>query len=389
MSKKGLWAVIIIIIVVILAYALTRNHGSTGSVTSDSGPIKIGSMQALTGDAAVLGVPENNAINLAIEQINGAGGINGRMLELVSEDDKCDPVAGGASAQKLVSVDKVPVIIGGTCSGATLAAAAVTEPAKVLLVSGSASSPKISDAGDYVFRTYPSDAQAGKVAATYAYKELGARKAALISELTDYAQGLRGVYKDSFTALGGTIVADETYTTGDTDFRTQVLKIKQANPDVVYVVPQSPTPGVAIFKQLRENAVKAKFTTAEVLLDAGVVKDNAATLEGVVGVVGGVDFDKNADAKAYAAAYKAKFNADPSSFSANAYVAMNLVAEAIKANGGKVDTAKIRDYLYAVKNAPSALGSLTIDANGDPLLGLNVVNMTGGKMVNIKVGYTP
>lgn len=387
MNKRGLWAIVIIVVILIVGYAMTRDSGSGDGMVSETGPIKIGVMQALTGDAAVLGIPESNAVALAVEQANNDGGINGRMLELVSEDGKCDPQAGGAAGQKLVSVDKVSVIVGETCTGATLAAAAITEPAKVLLISGSASAPKVSEAGDYVFRTYPSDAQAGKTAATYAYKELGARKVALITELTDYAQGLRNVYKESFTALGGEVVADETYTTGDTDFRTQVLRIKQAGVDAVYVVPQSPTPGVAIFKQLRENGVTAKYTTAEVILDAGVVAANQATLEGVVGVVAGVDFEQNADAKAYAEAYKAKFNEDPSSFSANAYVAISLVIEAIRENDGVVDTAQIRDFLYDVKDKPTALGSLTIDANGDPLLGLNVVTITAGKMVNTVVGY--
>jgi branched-chain amino acid transport system substrate-binding protein len=390
MGKKGWWIIIIIIVVVLIAYFAMHKGGSGGSaVTSDSGPIKIGGIEALTGDAAVLGIPQGKAMQLAVDQVNKDGGINGRMLELVSEDGKCDPQAGGTAAQKLVSVDKVAVIVGGSCSGETLAAAAITEPAHVVLISGSATSPKISTAGDYVFRTIPSDALAGKVAATYAYKQLNARKVAVISELTDYAQGLRNVYKDSFTALGGTIVADETYTTGDTDFRTQILKIKQANPDVIYVVPQSPTPGIAIMKQLHENGIKAKLTTAEVLLDRDAIKGAGATLEGVIGVEAGVDYQNNPQAKAYAAAYKAKFNEDPGTFSANAYDAITLVINAMKANNGKVDTNQIRDYLYNVKNWPGAVGSITMDKNGDPLLGLNVAKITGSNVVNVATNYTP
>jgi branched-chain amino acid transport system substrate-binding protein len=389
MSKKAWVVVIIVIAVIIIGYAVSRKSGETGGVVSESGAIKIGELQALTGDAAVYGESQDKAIQLAVEEINKAGGLNGRMLEVVVEDGKCDPQAGGTSAQKLVSVDKVAVIIGGSCSGETLSAAAITEPSHVVIISGSASSPKVSDAGDYVFRTYPSDALAGKVAATYAYNKLNARKAAVISELTDYSQGLRTVYKDSFTALGGTIVADETYTTGDTDFRTQVLKVKQSAPDTIYVVPQSPTPGITIFKQLRENGVtKPVFQTAEVLLDRSVASANKSQLEGVIGVEAGIDYEHNDKAKVFQTAMKAKFNEEPGVFAGNAYDAVYLIADAIKANDGKVDTNQIRDYLYKVKAWAGVAGSITMDAKGDPLLGLSVRKIVGGAVTDLGP-YTP
>ncbi len=362
-----------------VGYVLLTPKGVEGS-------IKIGFIGPLTGDAAQYGESERKAVEIAVEEINAAGGINGRPIEIIFEDGKCDPQAGGTAAQKLVNIDKVKVIIGGACSGETLAAAEITEPAGVVLVSPSASSPKITTAGDFVFRTYPSDALAGKVAASYAYTKLGARKAALITELTDYAQGLREVYKNRFTELGGTVVADETYTTGETDFRTQIAKVKAAGPDVVYVVPQSPTPGITIFRQLRENKVTAHYTTAEVLLDRQVLKDNRAVLEGLIGVESSPDYEANPRAKAFRESHLAKFGTEPGAFAVNAYDATYLVAEAIKASG--LEAAKIRDWLYGVKDYEGASGKLTMDANGDPILGENVVQYEGGELKTLEV-FTP
>jgi branched-chain amino acid transport system substrate-binding protein len=385
MQKKIISFVIAVVVLIILIF-IVRELPKRGGEES-TGPIKIGVMMPLTGDAASYGESENRAIQVAVEEINKAGGINGQMIELVTEDSKCDPQAGGTAAQKLMNVSQVRIIIGGACSGETLAAAKITEPAKVIVLSPSASSPLVSGAGDFVFRTYPSDALAGKIAAKYAYEKLNARKAAILTELTDYAQGLRGVYKQAFTDLGGQIVADETYTTGDTDFRTQILKIKTANPDVIYVVPQTPTPGVAVFRQLRENGVTSIFTTAEVLLDRQVVKDNAAILEGVIGVEVAVDYEGNAKARAFRDAHRAKFsNADPGSFAANAYDAVYLIKDAIEDVG--LDTEKIRDWLYGVKNWSGTIGLVTMDQNGDPVMGENVRKITNGTVTDLGA-YTP
>jgi branched-chain amino acid transport system substrate-binding protein len=378
----GLLVALAVLVVGYKALLIKGKGGKYGKGPAASETVKLGVLLPLTGDAASYGESELKAIQVAVDEINGRGGAGGQKLELVTEDGKCDPQAGGTAAQKLVNVDGVRVILGGACSGETLAAAVITDPAKVILISPSASSPKVTEAGDFVFRTYPSDSLAGKIAAKYAYEQLGVRKAALVTELTDYAQALRDVYKSTFTGLGGEVVADETYNTGDTDFRTQVLKVKASGADVVYVVPQSPTPGLAAFKQLREAGVTAKLTTAEVLLDRTVVKDNAAVLEGVIGVEAAADYESNAKAKAFRDAHRAKFaGGDPGSFAANAYDAVYLVSEAVTLVG--LDTERIRDWLYSLNNWPGAVGSLTFDRNGDPQLGESVRKIVNGEVTDL------
>lgn len=382
-TKKIIWFVVVVLVAWFGYKYLVQKPGEEAGKET----IKIGFLGPLTGDAVSYGESELKAVQLAVEEINSKEGIGGKKIELITEDGKCDPQAAGTAAQKLVNIDQVKVIIGGACSGETLAASKVTDPAKVILLSPSASSPDVTTAGDFVFRTYPSDALAGKIAASYAFKELKAKRAALLTELTDYAQGLRKVYTEAFRALGGEVVADETFTTGVTDFRTQVLKIKSLKPDVIYIVPQSLTPGLAAIKQMRESGVKAQLTTAEVLLDRQGVKDNAATLEGVIGVEPAVDYEKNEKAKSFREAHKAKFNGtDPGSFAANAYDAMYIISEAISKN--EQDTEKIRDWLYTVKDWKGAVGTLTFDSNGDAVMSENVRKIEKGEVQDIG-SYTP
>jgi len=376
---KIVTGIIIAAVIVIGALAIFNQSGTGGEV------IKIGVIEPLTGDEASYGESETRAMQIAVDEINAAGGIGGKTVELIIEDGKCDPLSGGTAAQKLIAIDGVKIIVGGACVGETIAAAAVTEPAKVILISPSASSPKVSTIGDFVFRTYPSDALAGRIAAKYSYGELKAKKAALLTELTDYAKGLREVYREAFKEFGGTIVEDQTYTTGDTDFRTQVLKIKAAKPDVIYIVPQTNTPGLAIVKQLRENNVKAQIVTAEVLLDRQVAKENAAALEGVIGVEPAIDWEGNPKAEAFREAHRAKFDgADPGAFAANSYDAVYLIKEAIEATGVEaIDTIKMRDWLYGVKDWAGAVGSFTFDENGDPVMGENVRKIVDGEVTDL------
>ena len=347
------------------------------------GSYKIGVMMPLTGDAAAYGIAEQRGIKIALDEINSKGGVNGKKLEAIYEDSKCNPKDGSAAAQKLVNIDKVKVIIGGACSGETLGAAPITEANKVILISPTASSPDVTKAGDFVFRTYPTDAYAGIIASEYAYNDLKAKKAALITETTDYAQGLRKVFKENFAKLGGEIVADETYNPEDTDFRTQVTKVKSVEPEVIYIVPQAPAKGLLLLKQIKELGLKQPIMTAEVLIGKKNVVDNPAELEGITGVE--LKFDeKKPKAAALLSKYKQVSGEEPEfpSFIATAYDATNLIADAILEKG--YDGEKIRDYLYAVKDYDGAAGKITMDENGDPIMEYSVKQVKNGELVVLK-----
>ena len=372
------------ILVIFMAACAPPQKVEEKELAKFQGSYKIGVMLPLTGDAAAVGLPEQRGVKIAIDEMNAKGGINGRKLEAIYEDSKCNPKDGNAAAQKLVNIDKVKVIIGGTCSGETLGASPITEANKVILISPSATSPDITKSGDFVFRLAPSDAYAGVVASDYAFKELNAKKAAVVSESTDYAQGLRRVFKENFAKLGGEIVADEVYNTEDTDFRTQVTKVKAANPDVVYFVPQSPTKGILLVKQLKEAGVRQQLLTAEVIIgERNLIKENAADVEGLIGVEPKFD-DKMAKSSSFLAKYRqaAKEEAQFPFHTAAAYDIVYLLADAIGKFG--YDSEKIRDYLYSVKDYEGAAGKVTIDENGDSIVEYLIKQVKTGELLILK-----
>ena len=354
-----------------------------GSQQPFNGSYKIGVMLALTGDAATYGLPEQAVIKIAADEINSRGGINGKKLELVFEDGKCNPKDGNAAAQKLVNIDRVKVIIGGSCSGETLGASPIAETNKVILISPSSTSPDITKAGDFIFRVAPSDAKAGIVAADYAFNRLKSRKIALITETADYPQGLRRIFRENFVKLGGTIAADETYNPEDTDFRTQVTKVKAANPDAIYIIPQAPPKGVLLIKEIKESGLNRQLITAEVLIGRDVIKQNAAGMDGLTGVEQKFD-DKNPKAAALFKKYRQQAKEEPPfpTYMAGAYDIVYLISDAIKIKG--YDSEKIRNYLYSVKNYDGALGNLTIDSNGDPILDFSVKQVKNGQLEVLK-----
>ncbi|MBI5064655.1 ABC transporter substrate-binding protein [Candidatus Woesearchaeota archaeon] len=363
--KKILLSVLVILVLLTSCSGVSNNT------------IKIGAMLPLTGDASQYGTEFQRVAEIAAQEINDAGGINGKKLEIIYEDSKCNPKDGATAAQKLINVDDVKVILGGACSGETLGASPIAEQNKVIILSPSASSPDITNAGDFIFRTNPSDAFAGKVAAEKA-ASMGFKKASIIHENTDYAQGLKRVFEQVFKESGGEVVSVESYSSEESDFRTQLAKIKAANPDVVYLVPQSPIKGGLLVRQLKEAGVKSQLVMDAIML-RGILKDLGSQLEGVIGVEPKFD-EKGPIAAPMLSKYKAKYGEVTFGFYDSAtYDAVYLIAEALQKYGENAE--KIRDYFYSIKGRPGAIGEITFDKNGDLLMKFSVEEVKNGQLV--------
>jgi branched-chain amino acid transport system substrate-binding protein len=391
-----LWVIAIVIVVLGVVYFSkpapeapnqSAVEEKVAAVVIPDGPIVLGAMDPLTGEGAVYGIPLQNATMLAVNEINAAGGIDGHQIKLIWEDSKCNPQDGSSAAQKLVEVDKVSYIISGDCSGAALAAAALTEPAGVMLFSAAASSPDLTTAGDLVFRSYPSDAMAGRVIASYVYKQLGAKKVAVISEQTDYAQGLRGSFTGAAKEFGAEVVGDETYNTGDTDFRTQILKIKASVPDALYVVPQSPVTGIQILKQFKENSVQAKLLVSDVMLGSDTISQNKDLYADIYSPTLELDTTRPVT-KRFLDNFQAAYGKAPEypAYMAAAYDQVYMLKEAFETVG--LDQLKVRDWLYAVENWPGALGDTSFDQYGDPIIGYHIKRIVNGVQQDLGA-YTP
>ena len=188
---------------------------------------------------------------MAVDEINAAGGIDGRMLEIIVEDSKCSAQDAIVAYNKLTDVDGVKIILGTSCSGAMLGAAPLAEAEGVILFSGLATNPDIANAGDYIFRTAMSDAQLGVDTGNVLWTD-GVRNLATISEETDYAEGVRRTSVAQFMQRGGAVVGEERYGSDVTDFRTSLTKLFGANPDALHIAAQSEASGGTIIKQARE-----------------------------------------------------------------------------------------------------------------------------------------
>lgn len=326
--------------------------------------VKIGVVLPLTGDAAAYGTPLLQSIELAVKEANAAGGVSGKPIEIITEDGRCAGPEASNAIQKLVQVDRVPVVIGEACSTPTLVMAPIVNEAKVVLISPSATSPDITtQGGEYVFRTSPSDAFQGRVAAEYAYESLGSRKAAVVAESTDYAQGLSRVFIQRFGELGGAVAIDVTYNPGETSFASHVTRVLVEKPDIVYLVPQTPAAGVNFLKQYRNQSGRAQIIGSEVLAGRDIVRENASVMERLLVTEPAVN-TSNPATKAFLNAFTTAYQ-EPAfpAFQAGAYDTVFLIRDAIAAVG--YDGEKIRAWMAGVTNRSGALGTFGFDGNGD------------------------
>ena len=255
--------------------------GGRGGATVSKEPIKIGFIGALTGDAAEYGEPQRNALLLAVEDINAQGGVHGAPIALIYEDGKCNGKDGASAAQKLVNVDKVNIILGGSCSSETLAAIPIAEPAKVFILTGSATSPDLINKSKFFARVYPNDLTQGKVLAE-ASAQRGWKKVAVMQEQTDYASGIVKAFSTRFSELGGRIVTEE-FSTGSTVFRTSLSKLKAEKPDALLISTQTSSSGERVLNQMKELNWKPALMVNDVIGTSGeTVEKNKGVLEGAL-----------------------------------------------------------------------------------------------------------
>lgn len=349
--------------------------------------VLIGAILPLTGDSAEYGIPYKKALQMVQKEINANGGIAGMPIEMIFEDGMCEGPAAEKAAKKLVYQDKIKFLIGGTCSSEVLADAPIAQAQKVLTFSSSATSPEISKLGRYVFRTAPSDILAGKAAAQYAFSKWHAKSAVVIFEDTEYAKALGEVFKNNFTDLGGTVLMYEKFDGGQLNFDILAEKTKRLDPDMVYFVPQSPTPGLLLVSALKSKEVTAKLLTSEVLTVRNVIQKQSNIVEGITGVE--MYFDKTAPkSKDFLDKYKKAYGieANDMAYEAGLQDILYLIKEAYEKAGPDPD--KQADYLYNLKYWRGALGDVSFDKNGDPLSSYSILLISNGTVYPVDI-YTP
>lgn len=325
---------------------------------SDTDSIKIGFIGPLTGDAAAYGVDAFHGSQLKVDEINAAGGINRRKIALIAEDGKCTGSDAATAAQKLTNVDKVVAILGGQCSGETLAAAPIVEAAKIVSISALSSSPDITDAGDFIFRDYPSDTLKTRAMAAY-FREKGYKKVAIIAENTDFAMGFRNSLKKDFGE--DNFVFDEAAEPSTKDYRSLVTRLKSVKFDVFVADGQTPATIVAMVQQMREQGL----TQPAITHDAGQTQETLTLGGEAVEGLQAINIPVLAAETPFGASFIAKYGQPQGAlaYAAHAYDAMGVLAAAIGSVG--TDGTAIRDYLYTLPSYDGAVGQFHFDAKGD------------------------
>ncbi len=355
----------------VAALALLVSVTMFTSCSKKAETIKIGGVAPLSGAVAVYGVECKNGIDLAVAEINAAGGINGQMLEFVCEDDEGDAAKSVSAYKKLITKDGTRLIIGSLTSGCTIAITSQAQANKVVQIAPAATAEAVTDAGNYIFRTCFIDPFQGRVGGKFSAENLGAKKAAVLYDIgNDYSVGLMENFVSEFTKQGGSVVATESYGTGEKDFNAIITKVKAANPDVVYL-PDYYSTVALIAKQLRAQGVDTPIVGAD---GWDGLTENAGdeVLNGYYSNHYAEDSDAPAVQK-FVANFKAKYGKNPNSFAALGYDSMYMLKDAIVA-AGSTDAAKVRDALEKT-NADYVTGHVKFDEKHNPIKSAVMVKM--------------
>lgn len=343
------------------SFACVQKGGNT-STENTGDTIKVGVYGDLTGQTSSFGQSTKNGIELAVEEINNAGGVIGKKIQLVVEDDQGRPEQAKTVVSKLINQDRVQAVLGEVASTNSLAAAPVAQEAKVPMITPSSTNPRVTQVGDYIFRVCFIDPFQGSVMAKFAANTLKAKTAAILGDVnSDYSKGLTQFFEEEFTKLGGRVVAKEAYTQTDPDFKGQLTKIRNLNPDVIYVPGYYGQVGI-IAKQARELDMNMPLLGGDGWDSPEIWKLGGAALKNTF-ISNHYSAENPApEIQNFVKAYKAKYGVEPDSLAALAYDAAKVLADAIK-RAGTTESAKLRDAISSTRNFPGVTGVITLDAD--------------------------
>lgn len=348
----------LLIVVVAVVVACDRDE------EDEKSPYRIGVMESLTGAGETYGNVANQAKQMAADEINAAGGINGRMLQLVVEDSKCSAQDAINAYNKLTDVDGIKIILGTSCSGAMLGVAPHAERDGVVLFSGLASNPDIANAGDYIFRTQISDIEVGINTGNVLWAD-GIRTLATITEETDYAEGVRRTSVAQFEKNGGRVIAEERYASDTTDFRSQLTKLFNSKSDALHIAPQSEFSAGTIVKQARELGYNGPIygETITVGTTALDIAGDAAT--GIKAITAAPD-PKNAKAQEVLANFRERYKYVTLPWHlGSAYDDVYIAAECLRQTNNDQDADGFRDCLYDITWSGALGDNYSFDENGE------------------------
>jgi branched-chain amino acid transport system substrate-binding protein len=336
-----------------------RPSGGAGDSTGD---IVVGMYGSLTGDGASFGQSSKEGTELAVEEINASGGLlGGRKIRLLVEDDQSRPDEASNAVTKLITQDHVIAVLGEVASRRSLAAAPICQRYQVPMITPSSTNDKVTEVGDYIFRTCFTDTQQGKALAEFAFNDLKARRVAILKDIQqDYSVGLTDSITANITRLGGQVIPPVSYSTGDADFKSILTQVRAENPDVIFATGYYPEAAI-IVRQARELGMSMPILGGDGWV-GDALQNGREALNGcfISNHYATDDPTPSAVVQKFVTDYKAKYGRDPDSIAALAYDAVKVLAGAIT-KAGTTEGPKLRDAITQT-TAPGVTGNLAMNA---------------------------
>lgn len=333
------------------------------AASSSADPIVIGEFASLTGSEATFGISCDEGIQLALQEINDAGGINGRKIQIKVEDNQSQTSEAATAVQKLIDRDRVVAILGEVASGRSMAAAPICQNRQVPMITPASTNPDVTATGDYIFRVCFIDPFQGTVMAKFAYENLKLKRVAVLKDQGQpYSTGLASNFVTAFTGLGGQIVANESFTATDTDFKAYLARIRASNPDGVFI-PGYYTQVGTIGRQAREIGITVPLLGGDGWDSPKLFDAAGDALEGSYFSNHYSNEDPSPAIQNFIEKYKARYNGKmPDAMAALGYDAMRVLADAMK-RANSLSGPDLRDAIAATNNFPGVTGTITIDEN--------------------------
>ncbi len=382
MTMRKMTTLLLVGMLVAGSFGCKKKDAGEAPKTTAGDTVKIGFLGALTGDVAMFGKPTLEGMKMAAEELNVAGGVLGKKLEIVEADNRGDKQEGASVTQKLISRDNVIAIVGDPTTGITKVAAPLAQKAQVVLLSAGATGPGVVENGDFIFRDTLLDSVAIPACIDFFAKDLGYKKVAVItSDNNDYSVGLSQTFRDAAKGKGIEIVADEKVKDGDKDFSAQITNIKARKPDVIFFSGYY-TEAALIMKEARKQGLKAKMFGGDGLFSPKLIELGGDAVEGTMSALGFSPEQASPVTAKFVESFKKKFNgAEPGLFDAQGYDAITLLADAMK-RANSVDPKVFKGALAQTRKFEGVSGTISMQANREPIKSpLALLEVKGGKFV--------
>lgn len=340
--------------------------------------IRVGEYASLTGKEAAFGQSSHKGTMLAVDEINEAGGVLGKAIRLIYEDNQTKQGESATIVKKLITRDRVVAVLGEVATGRSLEAAPICQTNKVPMISPSSTNPQVTETGDYIFRVCFTDPFQGKLLADFARRYLKASRVAILTDVAaPYSVGLAQYFREPFIAAGGTVLVEQRFSSGDKDFRAQLTAIKAANPEAIFV-PSYYTEAGLIVLQARQLGITVPLFGGDGWEAPELIQIGGKALEGCYYSTHYSPEDKSPLVQNFVQKFKAKYSEVPDAMAALGYDSVLMLADGLR-RAGTTDAPKLRDALAATKDLEGVTGKTTMDANRNATKSAVIITIKDGQ----------